>query len=63
MHATNHNDIRNNSNRTVDFLNLKTINLLHKEEIAEAVAQTIVWAAATVSMPSRSFSWLIRRWD
>lgn len=37
MHATNHNDIRNNSNRTVDFLNLKTINLLHKEEIAEAV--------------------------
>ena len=37
MHATNHNDIRNNSNRTVDFLNLNTINLLHKEEIAEAV--------------------------
>lgn len=37
MHATNHNDIRNKSNRTVDFLNLKTINLLHKEEIAEAV--------------------------
>lgn len=37
MHATDHNDIRNKSNRTVDFLNLKTINLLHKEEIAEAV--------------------------
>ena len=37
MHASNHNDIRNNGNRTVDFLNLKTINLLHKEEIAEAV--------------------------